>query len=71
MTTVTHNGERRKKKLPKKDISFGEKLAKEYMKFLLELDFYENEPYRNHHNFWQRDESFEAFMHWLRFNYFK
>jgi hypothetical protein len=33
--------------------------------FLKDLDEYEKDPYRNHYNFWERDESFGAFMHWL------
>jgi hypothetical protein len=51
--------------------SFEESLVESYARFLLELDVYEKDPYRNKNNFWIRDESFEAYLHFIRHKYFK
>ena len=59
----------KEKEKPKKDKPFGDKIVDLYDKFIEELDAYEKDPYRNHNNFWERDESFEAFIHWLKFHY--
>lgn len=52
-------------KKQKIDEKFALKLVQTYHIFLKELDEYENDPYRSRTNFFERDESFEAFMKWL------
>jgi len=51
------------------DEKFATKFLNLYGEFIKELDEYEKNPYRNRHNFWERDESFEAFIHWLKYKY--
>lgn len=57
--------------MEKEKETFGERLVKTYKEFITALDEYENDPHRNRHNFYERDESFEAFMFWLDNKYFK
>ncbi len=44
-----------------------EKLAKLYLEFLHELDLFEEQRKQDEDRdpFWERDESFEAFMKWV------